>query len=254
MKVALVGAMPDRDYPGVTWTAPDSACLVISVGEPAPDADVNIESVAELGPLGETRLSPFVRNLSEGVTPRFGAPRLEPHNPSWPVAAERLLRRLARFVAKPGSTWDHIGSTSVPGLAAKPIVDLQLGVPSLADTEGIEDAVHRAGFVDVANFAPDSPGVLRDNPRGRGNFWEKRLFASADPGQHAILHVRQIGSPWWHYTTRFRDLLRADRALRAEYERVKRQLAGVDAGEGNYDKYTVAKTAFFDTIQHRLDA
>ncbi|ONI87632.1 hypothetical protein ALI144C_09290 [Actinosynnema sp. ALI-1.44] len=191
--------------------------------------------------------------MADGRVARFGAPRLEPHNPEWAVTADRLLRRLARFVARPDYAWDHIGSTSVQGLAAKPIVDLQIGVPSLRDVDGIDAAVARAGFVDVAKIAPNSPGVLRDNPRGAGNFWEKRLFASADPGQYAILHVRQLDSPWWHYTTRFRDLLRSDETLRGDYERMKRGLVEANAGETNYDKYTIAKTAFFDAIQHRLN-
>nr|WP_225953444.1 GrpB family protein [Kibdelosporangium phytohabitans] len=249
----MVGAQPDEQYPGITWTGVGEAGLVIAVGEPSADADVVVASTEDISGLWETRLSQLVRNLADGRIAQFGAPRLEPHNPGWAVTADRLLRRLARFAARPDYAWDHIGSTSVPGLAAKPIVDLQIGVPSLQDVDGVEAAVARAGFVDVAGIAPDSPGVLRDNPRGEGNFWEKRLFASADPGQHAILHVRQLDSPWWHYTTRFRDLLRSDETLRGDYERMKRGLVEVNAGESNYDKYTIAKTAFFDTIQHRLN-
>nr|WP_063779271.1 GrpB family protein [Kibdelosporangium sp. MJ126-NF4]CEL16623.1 Dephospho-CoA kinase [Kibdelosporangium sp. MJ126-NF4]CTQ89026.1 Dephospho-CoA kinase (EC 2.7.1.24) [Kibdelosporangium sp. MJ126-NF4] len=253
MKVGLIGAEPAKQYPGITWSDVADACLVIAVGQESESADTTVSSIKDMDEVWETRLSPMVRNLSEGMIARFGAPRLEAYNPVWAVTADRLMRRLARFVARPDYAWDHIGSTSVPGLAAKPIVDMQIGVPSLDDIGGIEDAVARAGFVDVAKIAPEAPGVLRDNPRGAGSFWEKRLFASADPGQYAILHVRQLDSPWWHYTTRFRDLLRADPALRSEYERTKLRLAEAHGGDKNFDRYTIAKTAFFDTIQHRLN-
>ncbi|MBM7774504.1 GrpB-like predicted nucleotidyltransferase (UPF0157 family) [Actinokineospora baliensis] len=155
-----------------------------------------------------------------------------------------------------GFTWDHIGSTSVPGLAAKDVVDLQVGVPSLDDVGGLAEAVLAAGFVDVALTVPGSPGVVRDAVRGRrrrGVRWDKRLFASGDPGCRAILHVREIGSPWWGFTRAFRDLLRADAGVRGEYEQVKRDLTGVHAGDVDNDRYTVAKSVFFDRVQHVLD-
>lgn len=175
------------------------------------------------------------------------------------MAAAELIDELAGRVAhldRAGEfRWDHIGSTSVPGLAAKPIIDLQLGVPSLDRLDGLAEALRAAGFVDVATVVPDSPGVLRDDVRGNrpNSRWDKRLFASDRPGRHAILHVRQLDSAWWHYTIRFRDLLRADAHLRERYERMKRRLAEAHGQDENYDRYTVAKTAFFDEIQQRLD-
>jgi GrpB-like predicted nucleotidyltransferase (UPF0157 family) len=213
--------------------------------------------------LWESRLAVFARNLAQH---RFamseGAPQLRVWDPTWSTTADRLMTRLAHSTqhlhGAQGFSWEHIGSTSVPGLAAKPIIDLQLGVPSLDHLVGLEQALMPAGFVDVAPLAPDSPGVLRDTPRGATSDsdprWDKRLFASADPGQRAILHVRQIGSPWWRYTLRFRDLLRTDPDLRHEYERVKGQLTETHSEDTNYDGYTVAKATFFDAIQARLDA
>jgi GrpB-like predicted nucleotidyltransferase (UPF0157 family) len=192
-------------------------------------------------------------------TVRFGPPRLLPSDPAWPGAASALIESLSGQVRHlAGSAefrWDHIGSTSVPGLAAKPIIDLQLGVPSLDRLEGLAEVLAPAGFVDVATIVPDSPGVLRDDVRGSRptSRWDKRLFASDRPGWHAILHVRQLDSAWWYYTIRFRDLLRADSDLRLRYEQLKRALASAHGQDANYDRYTLAKTAFFDEIQERLD-
>jgi dephospho-CoA kinase len=184
-----------------------------------------------------------------------GPPKLSPPDPEWPKLAQRLIEQLKSLVSgldrADEFVWDHIGSTSVPGLAAKPFIDLQLGVPSLDHLDGIAPALEPAGFVDVATTRPGSPGVLRDMARGNRatSRWDKRLFAS----QQAILHVRQLDSAWWHYTTRFRDLLRADAELRGRYQRMKLDLAEAHGQDEDYDRYTIAKTEFFDTIQDRLD-
>ncbi|GAA3002011.1 GrpB family protein [Actinokineospora diospyrosa] len=238
---------------------PLSAVFVIAPGVVA-EADAVADSVAAVTALWTGRVGPFARNLAERrFAPAVGPPVLSPSSPEWPVTAARLLRRLVRAtrgLPRAGEfTWDHIGSTSVPGLAAKAVVDLQLGVPSLDEVAGLCDAVLAAGFVDVARQVPDSPGVLTDMVRNwpdPGASWGKRLFASGDPGCRSILHVREIGSPWWSLTRGFRDLLRVDAGLRAEYERTKRDLTRVHARDEGNDAYTRSKTAFFDRVHHRL--
>jgi dephospho-CoA kinase len=182
---------------------------------------------------------------------RPGPPKLSPPDPAWADTANRLIEQLKTLVSGEGFVWDHIGSTSVPGLAAKPFIDLQLGVPSLDHLDGLAEALSPAGFVDVATTRPGSPGVLRDMVRGNraSSRWDKRLFAS----EQAILHVRQLDSAWWHYTIRFRDLLRTDTSLRQRYQRMKLDLAAAHGEDEDYDQYTLAKTAFFDAIQDRLD-
>ncbi|WP_170224382.1 GrpB family protein [Actinokineospora cianjurensis] len=261
VEIAVVGAVDgarlvELDRAGLTRLGSVEGAAFVIGGRGSPDVDAVVSSVEELEALWVGRVEPFARNVAAGrFAAAVGPPRLSAWDPGWAVVAGRLLGRLGRRVGVAGVVWDHIGSTSVPGLAAKPVVDLQLGVPSLAELPGLAEALAGAGFVDVAPHVPGSPGVLRDAPRGRvgaGARWDKRLFASADPGQRAILHVREIGSPWWHYTRSFRDLLRADPRLRRDYEAIKRDLAAAHAGDSGNDAYTVAKTAFFDTIQDRL--
>ncbi|AHH99815.1 hypothetical protein KALB_6456 [Kutzneria albida DSM 43870] len=256
LKIAVLDAEVDlgKDFHVVPELGGPLA-LVLAAHPPADPRVVDLVLAGtDLDQLKRTRLEPFAQNVANR---RFavstGSPELAEWDPSWSITAERLLNRLrSALPGWPGLRWDHIGSTSVPGLAAKPIIDLQLGVPCLDQLDGLDEALLAVGFTDVALLAPDSPGVLRDAQRGATGpdaRWDKRLFASADPGQRAILHVRQIDSPWWRYTTRFRDLLRADPVVRHDYEQAKRQLT-----DGrSYDAYTVAKTAFFDTIQARLD-
>jgi dephospho-CoA kinase len=241
------------------FTAAEPAALVIA-DHPSPQADLHLTT--KIRNLWESRLEPFARNLA---LRRFasipGAPVLAEWSPEWATTASRLVNRLAHATRQLDRaaefSWDHIGSTSVPELAAKPIIDLQLGVPSLDHLDGLTEALLATGFVDVAGVVPHSPGVLRDMARGAvgpGVRWDKRLFASADPGQLAILHVRQLDSPWWSYTIRFRDLLRSEPETRRAYERTKRQLTEAHSQDPDYDRYTLAKTPFFDMVQSRLDA
>ncbi|SES45733.1 dephospho-CoA kinase [Actinokineospora terrae] len=261
VEIAVVGAVDvarlvELDRAGLTRLGSVEGAAFVIGGRGSPDVDAVVSSVEELEALWVGRVEPFARNVAEGrFAAAVGPPRLSAWDPEWAVAAGRLVGRLSRRWGAPGLVWDHIGSTSVPGLAAKPVVDLQLGVPSLDGLVGLAEALAGAGFVDVAPHAPGSPGVLRDAPRaqvGAGARWDKRLFASADPGRRAILHVREIGSPWWHYTRAFRDLLRADPQLRRDYETVKRDLTVAHAGDSGNDAYTIAKTTFFNTIQDRL--
>jgi GrpB-like predicted nucleotidyltransferase (UPF0157 family) len=210
--------------------------------------------------LWRERLAMFAQNVVEGRFNEMGAPALEPSSPEWTVTARRLMARVTDAVAGLVDGFDlaHIGSTSVQGLAAKPIIDLQLGVPALDRLDGIEQVLAAVGFVDVAPTHAGSPGVLRDHARGRyadaDGCWGKRLFASADPGQRAILHVREIGSPWWGYTVQFRDWLRAHAGARAGYQRMKLELAEAHATDPDCDQYTIAKTAWFDAVQPEFEA
>ncbi len=186
---------------------------------------------------------------------RSGPAVLVPHDPQWAThAAERLteLRRaLAPLADVDACTFDHIGSTAVPGLAAKASVDLQVRVPALPEPTALDAALAPLGWVPAPGSRPDSPGVFRDVPAPGDTepewVWAKRLFASDDPARPAILHVRLSASPFGRRTVAFRDRLRAEPALRASYEELKRQLAAAHAGDPDYDDYTRGKTAFIRT-------
>lgn len=180
-------------------------------------------------------------------------------DPAWAVAADALLsevrERLADLPGAGAAHYDHIGSTSVPGLAAKPFLDLQVRLlPLPSDTE-LMDRLADLGWVRAQGSRPDSPGVHRDLPRETEvvdeAVWEKSLLVHE--GRSAVLHVRRLDSPWGRYAVAFRDLLRADPEERDRYEAVKRRLAAAEAGKADYDDYTRAKTEYFDAIQPRLE-
>lgn len=177
---------------------------------------------------------------------------LVPHDPQWAtLAAERLtaLRRaLASLVDVDACTFDHIGSTAVPGLAAKASVDLQVRVPALPQPAGLDAALAPLGWMPAPGSRPDSPGVFRDIPSPGDTepewVWAKRLFTARHRAWPAILHVRLSASPFGRRTVAFRDRLRVEPDLRAAYEELKRHLAAAHAEDADYDDYTRGKSAF----------
>ncbi|GIG89883.1 dephospho-CoA kinase [Plantactinospora endophytica] len=197
---------------------------------------------AAVDALWRERLTPYERNVRERRAVRATEARLVEPDPDWPAQYRRLAARIRHAVAPAGVRVDHIGSTSVPGLAAKDVVDLQLGVASLADADALADRLADAGF-------PRCPGEWWDNARQPAAVtrWEKRLHGSADPGRPVNLHVREIGSPGWRYALLMRDHLRADPERRADYLAVKRRLA---AAGPDLDAYAEAKEPWFD-LEHR---
>ncbi|SDP88456.1 GrpB family protein [Lentzea jiangxiensis] len=180
------------------------------------------------------------------------------YDPAWPARAERLLTEVRTALASlPGSerfVHEHIGSTAVPGLGAKPIVDLQVRMPVLPPLAELAEALAPTPFVPAHGSRPDSPGVHRDAGRpgdqAEPDAYEKRLFHI--PAGSAILHVRRTDSPFARFVVDFRDWLRAHPEETRRYEQVKRRLADEHAGASDYDDYTRAKTAFFDEVQPRL--
>lgn len=202
---------------------------------------------AALDALWAQRLVPFEENLRLRRPVRGGNPRLVPSDPEWVTAAERLAARVAAAAGGHGRGVAHIGSTAVAGLPAKDVIDLQLGVASLADADAARDALQDIGF-------PARPEIDHDNGKPPGAPpWPKRYHGTADPGRRVHLHVREVGSPGWRYALLFRDWLRADDTARAEYLAVK-----VDAAERFGDdldaaRYVEVKEPWFDQADQRAE-
>ncbi|WP_120519932.1 dephospho-CoA kinase [Arthrobacter celericrescens] len=211
-------------------------------------ADVVLENagtrediVARVDRLWTERLLPFAANLAAGTrAERPGGARLLPPDPAWPAVAERLAARIRRAAPELLAV-DHIGSTAVPGLPAKDVIDLQLTVDSLATADSLTPALAEAGF-------PAVPGAWRDTAKPGledPDLWQKRLHANADPGQAANVHLRVAGSPGWRYALLFRDWLRSDAEARADYAGHKEQLSAQFADDTGTARYAEAKEPWF---------
>ncbi len=211
-----------------------------------PNTSTREELVASVDRLWQERLVPFAHNLAHGI-PSRRSERLdisEP-DPSWPAQANRILARLRLAFGPAAVTADHVGSTAVPGLAAKDVIDVQVGVLSLeaADEPGLLARLAETGF-------PRADGVWADVDRGSGGAWPKRMHGGCDPGRVVQVHVRQVGSPGWRWALLFRDWMRADAQAREEYAAMKRSLAGRLA---TTSEYAEAKEPWFDVAGERAE-
>lgn len=209
-------------------------------------ADVWLDNSGDTDALAQTvrdlwavRLLPYEINLRTRQHVRAD-PVLAPADPTWPVQAQRIINRLAVACGSKALRIDHIGSTAVPGLEAKDVIDIQVTVESLEVADALAGSLADIGL-------PRLDRITGDNQHaGDGARWGKRFHASADPGRLAHVHLRVDGWPSQRYALIFRDWLRADPQVRGEYLEVKR-LAERTAQESPQDTaaYVEAKEPWF---------
>ncbi|MCW2857396.1 MAG: hypothetical protein JWR52_3011 [Marmoricola sp.] len=179
---------------------------------------------------------------------------LTEHDPHWAQTAAQCLHDLSvALIGLRGADsafLDHIGSTSVPELAAKPIIDVQLRILPLPSYADLGVRLSPLGYEQALGSRPDSPGVRSDIPFGDESapteVREKRLYVAHNPS--VVLHVRRADSPWGRYTVWFRDWLIAHPGERERYENTKRRLSSDNAGKTDYDDYTRAKSVYFREV------
>ncbi|WP_305786418.1 dephospho-CoA kinase [Symbioplanes lichenis] len=190
--------------------------------------------------LWRERLVPYERNVRLS---RFagtdGRLRVAEPDVTWPAQAARIMARIDHVLRPLGldGGLTHIGSTAVPGLPAKDLIDLMLAVPTLTAADEAAGALAGAGL-------PRRTGEWADNARGiPGATWPKRLHGHADPGRPVNLHVRVTGSPGWRFALLMRDHLRAVPEARDGYAAAKADWAGQHADVAGYAE---AKEPWFD--------
>ncbi|WP_091675634.1 dephospho-CoA kinase [Amycolatopsis marina] len=193
--------------------------------------------LAEVDALWADRLVPFEANLRLRKPRPPRSPLVSPYDETWPGQAERVLGRVRAAAGDRAARADHIGSTAVPGLPAKDVLDLQLTVPTLDVADELADALSDAGFPRAEGHWFDDP---QDGTAGSA-VWDKRFHFGADPVRPVNLHVRAEEGPAWRLALLFRDWLRANPPELAAYAEVKRRLAGAHAGDGTTQPYAEEK-------------
>lgn len=200
------------------------------------DTDVLAQTVRDLW---AERLQPYAHNLRTRQRAPW-APELVPADPTWPVQAQRIVNRLAVACGSKALRIDHIGSTAIPGLDAKDVIDIQVTVESLDVADALADPLADIGLPQIVGITADEPHDAEIAT------WGKRIHAAADPGRAALVHVRVDGWPGQRFALIFRDWLRSDPQARAEYLSIK-QAAERAAAEANGDPgaYVDAKEPWF---------
>lgn len=171
--------------------------------------------------------------MSLGLEP--GVVRLVAYDPAWPArfAAESARLREAATRAGDGGTLplalEHMGSTAVPGLAAKPVLDLLAGYPPGAAVAPYVRTLEAAGYVH----------------RGEQGIPGREFFRRGTPRAYH-LHLTAEGGTFWREHLAFRDALRADATLRDAYAALKRELA--ERHPRDREAYTDGKGAFVRAV------
>lgn len=173
--------------------------------------------------------------MSRGLGLRDGTVRVVPYDPEWVHQFEQAEGDLAEALGPAALAIHHVGSTSVPGLAAKPILDLLVGVADLEKALSLVPAIEGLGY----RFHPGE-----DTP-DRHYF---RRWAAPELRTHHLSLAERTSA---HYleTLAFRDALRADEERARAYGRIKQELALRHPGDRK--AYLAGKSAFIQDVLRR---
>lgn len=155
--------------------------------------------------------------------------RLVPHDGAWIASFAAERKRLLSLFPLELRAVEHIGSTAIPGMPAKPIVDILAGVESMAVADALFEQVLRHGYTTSRTFNEMLP--------------DRRWFMRSVDGRRTHhLHIVVVDGPNWHRYLRFRDRLRSNAPLAQSYALLKAELAV--RFEHDREAYTDAKSAF----------
>jgi len=157
------------------------------------------------------------------------------YDPDWPRLFAELGARLRAALGPVAMRIDHIGATSIPGMASKPVTDVQISVASFEPLAAFKAPLETLGFVHRA----DNPDL------------SKRYFREPPGDRRMHLHVRLAGGWSEQFALLFRDYLRAHDEDAAWYGTIKRDLA--EQYRDDRGGYTAAKTPYLWEIMQKAD-
>lgn len=156
------------------------------------------------------------------------------YNPLWPLLFEEEKARILNVINRWAESVEHIGSTSVPGLGAKPIIDIMVGLRSLNDARRSIPLLESIGY----EYVPKHETVMP----------ERRYFhkGATRYARTHHLHMVETSSEFWEKHMRFRDYLRTHEDTAQEYYELKKHLAA--RFRSDRESYTNAKTSFIEAV------
>lgn len=157
------------------------------------------------------------------------------YSPVWRAMFERE-KQLLETVLGDFDVIEHIGSTSVVGLAAKPIIDIMIGLRDFSQAHELISSIQKSGY----EYVPEYENVMPDR-----RYFKK---VAAGTSTHHI-HMVETGGEFWQRHLLFRDFLRANPDVAEEYAALKRNLALLEWQDKN--DYTEAKTVFIKDIEEK---
>lgn len=165
---------------------------------------------------------------------KAGTVQIVPYDPAWErlFAAER--RRIDAAIGQRVLAIEHVGSTAVPGLSAKPIIDIAIGLGSLDDVPACVAPLTELGY----------------QYKGEHGLPERHYFTRGTPGRTHHLHMMVVGEYQWSTLVPFRDHLRRNPETLSQYQQLKEELAA----RFPHDRaaYTDGKAEFIQAILRQL--
>jgi GrpB-like predicted nucleotidyltransferase (UPF0157 family) len=171
------------------------------------------------------------------------------YDQGWPDAFRDAADRLRMALGESAHRIDHIGSTSVPGLASKDVIDIQVSVEHGTDLDSVAHVLEEAGWTLWRGTSSDHavPGLPQDE-----RAWRK-VFLCEPPGYRRVnVHVRIVGQANQRYPLLFRDYLRAHPHSAQAYATLKKDLAVLLPDD--LDRYADVKDAACDLIYFAAEA
>ncbi|MBU2546744.1 MAG: GrpB family protein [Gammaproteobacteria bacterium] len=159
---------------------------------------------------------------------------ISPYDDNWPKKFTAEKELILSVIADKNVVVEHIGSTAIPGLAAKPIVDIMVGVKTLAIADACIKPLESIGYEYIPNLEK--------------NFPRRRFFHKGPnlPNKHFHLHMVEINGSFWQNQLFFRDYLRNNLKALAEYQQLKKDLA--EKFQDDVSGYCEAKSEFIQKI------
>jgi GrpB-like predicted nucleotidyltransferase (UPF0157 family) len=156
------------------------------------------------------------------------------YNPEWTRLYEEERELIQKVIGRVAVAIEHIGSTAVPGLGAKPTIDIMVAVPRISDAEKCMEPLSSIGY----EYQPEQEASMP----------ERRFFRKGQPlkEQHYHLHMIEKKSDFWKQHLLFRDYLRTHPKTAQQYYKLKKELASKYGS--NREGYTEAKTSFIESI------
>ena len=169
--------------------------------------------------------------MNDKIGLKRGTVALKKHQDEWAVAFEEEKENLKKLVGDIALNIQHTGSTSIPNLSAKPIIDILMAVHSLSEVSKIRAALEGAGYEYRENGSDDIQVLFAKGPEERRTHY---------------LHITTLGSSEWKNSLAFRDYLRTHPEEMERYEALKQKLAA--QYPDNRAMYTAGKKDYFEEV------
>ena len=164
--------------------------------------------------------------------------RIVPYDGSWPAWFVHLAQPLRQALGPVALRIDHIGSTSIPGLAAKPIIDIQISVADFEPLDAYRVPLESLGYI----FRADNPNLTQ------------RYFREPPDNPRVHIHVMRAGSFGEQFALLFRDYVRVHPDVAAQYAELKIGLAQRYQRAEEYQLYNKAKRPFMWNVIAQADS